>query len=75
MPLPVGHIQSVLDSYTKHLKTKRTQDSRNSAGRNNDVVSISSEGKRRELMDRIGDAAVKAYKNSIDTEKNMVRGR
>ena len=56
MPLSVGQVQTILETYNKMLRTKRAE-----AG---DVVTITSEGRRCGLLDRIGDAAVRAYKES-----------
>ncbi|MBZ0271643.1 hypothetical protein K8I61_06380 [bacterium] len=64
MPLPVGQVQSVLSSYMKQLRTRGTSEKSGGGSRGPDVVTISLEGKRRELMERIGDAAVRAFRES-----------
>jgi hypothetical protein len=72
MPSPISQIQSVLDAYTRQLRGKREKEAANMENRRpEDQVSISSEAKRREILSRIGDAAVKAYKKTtIDAQKD-----
>ncbi len=69
MPVPIGQIQSVLDLYNKQLKVRK--DDKAAAGYSLDLgqdsVSISREGRRRDIIERIGDDAVKSFKqNSVD---------
>ena len=64
MPSPVSQVQSVLDTYTRKLRARiKLQGSRENLSRE-DSSSIPSEGKRRDILDRIGDAAVRAYKKT-----------
>ena len=63
MPVLIHQIQQVLDKYNKQLRTRSGNSrSKNRSELASDVVSISTEGKRRELLDRIGDDAVRSYK-------------
>jgi len=63
MPMQVSQIQQVLNKYNKQLRSRDRDGS--SSGLSNlgsEVVTISAEGKQRGLLDRIGDDAVKSYK-------------
>jgi ferritin-like metal-binding protein YciE len=63
MPMQIGQIQQVLNKYNKQLRS-RDRDSSSSGLSNigSEVVTISTEGKQRGLLNRIGDDAVKSYK-------------
>ena len=64
MPLSVGQVQTILETYNKMLRTKRAKVGEKGVRVKDDVVTITSEARRRGLLDRIGDAAVKAYKET-----------
>ncbi|MCZ7584235.1 MAG: hypothetical protein M5R36_13355 [Deltaproteobacteria bacterium] len=64
MPSPVSQIQSVLARYNRMLRSERNKEPEGGVSRRADTVRISAEGRRQGFMDRIGDAAVKAYRQS-----------
>jgi len=64
MPLSVGQVQTILETYNKMLRTKRAEAGEKGVRVKDDIVTITSEGRRCGLLDRIGDAAVRAYKES-----------
>ncbi len=70
----INQIQQVLDKYNKQLRSRSLGESpANQSELASDVVSISNEGKRRELLERIGDDAVKSYKEQ--SYKNLINDR
>ena len=63
MPMQINQIQQVLNKYNKQLRSRdRDSFSNASSDLGSEVVTISTEGKQRGLLDRIGDDAVKSYK-------------
>ena len=76
MPVSVSQIRHILNSYSKQLKVRKdfSEDERAKGELASDVVTITPEGKRRDLLEKIGEDAVRNLKQSAsETSKNVER--
>ncbi len=65
MTISSYQIQNIIQTYNRQLKTRRPQSvptGQENANLPKDVVEISSEGKKKHILDRAGDEAIKKFK-------------